>query len=117
MLEDHVFVTEQTMQDKKDMLTRFLAASQKGWQDAVKDQEYAVDSVMKRADKSTTDRNHQVSMMREVAKLVQPEGLDATKVGFIDPAKFQEIANATKSGCPVSQALAATPIELEAKLV
>jgi lipoyl-dependent peroxiredoxin len=39
------------------------------------------------------------------------------KVPGIDPAKFQEIANATKSGCPVSQALSATPIELEAKLV
>ncbi len=93
MLEDHVFVTEQTMKDKKDMLTRFLAASQKGWQDAVKDQAYAVDSVMKRADKSTTDRNHQVSMMREVAKLVQPEGLDATKIGFVDPTKFQTTAD------------------------
>jgi osmotically inducible protein OsmC len=39
------------------------------------------------------------------------------KVPGIDAAKFQEIAIATKSGCPVSQALSATPIELEAKLV
>ena len=39
------------------------------------------------------------------------------KVPGIDAKKFQEIATATKSGCPVSQALAATPIELEAKLV
>lgn len=35
----------------------------------------------------------------------------------IDPAQFQEIAEATKKGCPVSQALAATPINLAAKLV
>jgi osmotically inducible protein OsmC len=35
----------------------------------------------------------------------------------VDPAKFQEIATATKAGCPVSQALSAVPIELEAKLV
>ena len=39
------------------------------------------------------------------------------KVPGIDNAKFQEIATATKAGCPVSQALSATPIELEAKLV
>jgi len=39
------------------------------------------------------------------------------KVPGIDAAKFQEIATATKAGCPVSQALSATPIELEAKLV
>lgn len=35
----------------------------------------------------------------------------------IDEAKFQEIATATKTGCPVSGALSAVPIELEAKLV
>lgn len=35
----------------------------------------------------------------------------------VDPAKFQEIANATKTGCPVSGALSAVPIELEAKLI
>ncbi len=35
----------------------------------------------------------------------------------IDAAKFQELALAAKGGCPVSKALAAVPIELEAKLV
>ena len=35
----------------------------------------------------------------------------------IDAAKFQELANAAKAGCPVSKALSAVPIELEAKLV
>lgn len=39
------------------------------------------------------------------------------KVSNIDPKQFQEIAEKTKSGCPVSQALSATPIELEATLV
>jgi osmotically inducible protein OsmC len=39
------------------------------------------------------------------------------KVPNVDPKQFQEIAEKTKSGCPVSQALSATPIELEAKLV
>ena len=39
------------------------------------------------------------------------------KVPGVDAGKFQEIANATKAGCPVSQALSAVPIELSAKLV
>jgi len=39
------------------------------------------------------------------------------KVPGIDAKKFQEIAEKTKKECPVSQALSATPIELEAKLV
>ncbi len=89
MLEDHVFVTEDTLKNKRDILIRFLAASQKGWVDAVKNQAAAVDAVMTRADPSVTKRDHQVTMMQEVAKLVMPAGLDAAKVGFIDPAKFQ----------------------------
>ncbi len=39
------------------------------------------------------------------------------RVANIDEAKFQEIAAGTKTGCPVSQALAATEIKLTAKLV
>lgn len=39
------------------------------------------------------------------------------EVPGIEDAKFQEIAEATKKGCPVSKALAATPITLQAKLV
>jgi osmotically inducible protein OsmC len=34
----------------------------------------------------------------------------------IDDAKFQETAKAAKTGCPISQALSATPIELKATL-
>ena len=53
------------------------------------------------------------------------EGFKITKIVLrtqasvpgIDAQKFQEIAVATKSGCPISQALSATPIELEAKLL
>jgi osmotically inducible protein OsmC len=39
------------------------------------------------------------------------------EVPGIDDAKFQEIAEAAKKGCPVSKALAATTINLKAKLV
>lgn len=35
----------------------------------------------------------------------------------ISEEKFKEMANGAKAGCPVSKALAAVPIELEAKLV
>src|SRR4051794_35182585 len=39
------------------------------------------------------------------------------EVPGIDQAKFQEAAEATKKGCPVSKALSATPITLKAKLI
>ena len=38
------------------------------------------------------------------------------KVADIDEAKFQELAETAKKGCPVSQALASVNIELNAKL-
>jgi lipoyl-dependent peroxiredoxin len=39
------------------------------------------------------------------------------KVPGIDAAKFQELAEQAKSGCPISKALSAVPIALDAKLV
>ncbi|MBZ0264305.1 OsmC family protein [bacterium] len=39
------------------------------------------------------------------------------KVADIDEATFQKTAEATKTGCPISQALAATEISLKAKLI
>ena len=41
----------------------------------------------------------------------------AASVPNIDEQTFREQAEKAKSGCPVSQALSATPIELDAKLV
>ena len=53
------------------------------------------------------------------------EGFKITKIRLIteasvpgiDEQTFRQTAEQAKTGCPVSQALAATPIELEAKLV
>jgi osmotically inducible protein OsmC len=53
------------------------------------------------------------------------EGFKITKIQLvceavvpgIDEGKFREMANATKTGCPVSQALSAVPMELDARLV
>jgi len=39
------------------------------------------------------------------------------KVPGISPDQFQELANAAKAGCPVSKALSAVEITLDAKLV
>jgi osmotically inducible protein OsmC len=39
------------------------------------------------------------------------------KVPGVDAAKFDELANTAKKGCPVSRALSATPITMTAKLL
>ena len=64
-----------------------------GWVDAVKKPDTAVESTMKRVDTSTTTRDHQVSMMREVAKLVIPANQASSKIGFIDEARFKTTAD------------------------
>jgi osmotically inducible protein OsmC len=54
----------------------------------------------------------------------QAEGFAITKIELntdaqvpgIDEAKFKDLANKAKDGCPVSKALKATPISLNAKL-
>jgi osmotically inducible protein OsmC len=50
-------------------------------------------------------------------KITRMELNSEAEVPGIDKAKFNEIAEATKKGCPVSQALAGTEIVLNAKLL
>jgi osmotically inducible protein OsmC len=50
-------------------------------------------------------------------KITRMELNSEAEVPGIDKAKFNEIAEATKKGCPVSQALAGTEITLNAKLL
>jgi osmotically inducible protein OsmC len=50
--------------------------------------------------------------------VIQTIGLELeARVAGIDAGKFQEVAEAAKKGCPLSSALAATPITLSAKLL
>ena len=58
-----------------------------------------------------------VEKVGEGFKITKIQLTSEASVPNIDPAKFQEIAKATKTGCPVSQALASVPMELDAKLV
>jgi osmotically inducible protein OsmC len=66
-----------------------------------------------------------VSTTATVQLLKQGEGFAITSIELdteaqvpkIDQAKFQELAEAAKKGCPVSKALAGTEIKLKARLV
>jgi osmotically inducible protein OsmC len=58
-----------------------------------------------------------IDKVGEGFKITKIRLVTEAKVPGVDAKQFQEIAEKTKAGCPVSQALSATPIELEAKLV
>jgi osmotically inducible protein OsmC len=65
------------------------------------------------------DTNAEVSLTKSSEGFSISEILLKTKakVAGIDKAKFQEIAENTKKGCPVSRVLTGTTIKLEAELV
>jgi len=48
MLEDNLFTSETMVKTKPDLVQRFVRASLKGWQSAIDDQKFAVDTVMTR---------------------------------------------------------------------
>lgn len=93
MLEDNLFANAEWLEDNKEAAAKFLRASIKGWQEAIKDPEGAVDIIMAQADEGSSTREHQLIMMKEVAKLVVPEGFDAANIGKIDAAMFQQTAD------------------------
>ncbi len=65
---------------------------------------------------STTARVH-LERVGGGFKITRIELDSEADVPGIDPAQFQEIAAGTKTGCPVSQALAAVEITLNARLI
>jgi NitT/TauT family transport system substrate-binding protein len=93
MLEDNLFANREWLENNKETAAKFVRASLKGWKDAIANPEEAVDIVMAEVDAGSTTREHQLNMMKEVAKLVAPEGFDTEKIGEIDDAMFRQTAD------------------------
>ncbi|MNL30314.1 NMT1/THI5 like protein [compost metagenome] len=121
MLEDNLFANKEWLEANKETAAKFVRASLKGWKDAIADPEAAVDSVMKLAEEGSTTREHQLTMMTEVAKLIQPEGFDASKMGYTDAAAFQQTADIAlkfgviKTASKVDEAYTNEIVEMAAK--
>ena len=93
MLEDNLFANSEWLADNKEVAAKFVRASIKGWQDAINDPEGAVDIIMAQSEAGSSTREHQLTMMQEVAKLVVPEGFDPANIGMIDKEMFQQTAD------------------------
>lgn len=86
-LEDGLYALEKTLADAKavDKLARFVKATAKGWDYAAAHQDEAVDIVLANDTTGAQTREHQTTMMQEVAKLID----GAPKAtGYLDPAEF-----------------------------
>jgi NitT/TauT family transport system substrate-binding protein len=80
---DTLFTSKQMVQDNPDLCARMVRASLRGWQYAVENPEETVEIVLKYDDTGLQTREHQLSMMEEIAKLVV---IDGRQLGKTDEA-------------------------------
>ncbi|MBU0492648.1 MAG: ABC transporter substrate-binding protein [Chloroflexi bacterium] len=71
---DTLFTSRKMVEQKPDLCVRMLRASLRGWQYAIDHPAEAADIVLKYDESKVQTREHQLSMMVEIAKLVQMEG-------------------------------------------
>jgi NitT/TauT family transport system substrate-binding protein len=88
VLEDGLYTLEKNLKDKAEVekLAKFVKASMKGWDYAVKHQAEAVDIVLKNDTSGAQNKGHQTTMMQEIAKLVEGS---KKGTGYLDPADYQ----------------------------
>jgi NitT/TauT family transport system substrate-binding protein len=94
-LEDGLYATEKNLADPKmaEKLARFVKASIKGWDYAVKNQDEAVKIVLKNDASGAQKEAHQKRMMGEIAKLV-----GAGKTGQLDMKAYERTVGTLMSG-------------------
>lgn len=89
MLADCIFVNADWLKDNRDTAVAFMKATIRGWQYACENTDEATDIVYSYMDKDNADYDHQKKSAAEVAKLVLPEGEDASIVGTIPDDKVE----------------------------
>ena len=96
-LEDGLYTLDAKLKDPAmvDKLARFVRASMKGWDYAIKNQPDAVKIVLKNDATGAQTEHHQTQMMGEIAKLVadQSKGL-----GYLEEADYQRTVDVLLKG-------------------
>jgi NitT/TauT family transport system substrate-binding protein len=78
---DVLFTSRNIAEKHPDLCARMLRATLRGWQYAIDNPEEAADIVLKYDTTGTLTRQHQISMVKEVSKLIQIPGRD---MGYTD---------------------------------
>ena len=94
-LEDGLYAQEKSIADPKmaDKLARFLKASLKGWDYAIKHQDEAVKIVLDNDASGAQTKQHQTTQMLEIAKLVE-----GGKLGYLEPKSYERTVSTLLSG-------------------
>ena len=94
-LEDGLYALEKSIADPAmaAKLAKFLKASLKGWDYAIKNQDEAVKIVLANDASGAQTEAHQKTMMQEIAKLVE-----GGKLGYLDPAAYDRTVKTLLTG-------------------
>ncbi|KAB0579981.1 ABC transporter substrate-binding protein [Ideonella dechloratans] len=97
-LEDGLYVLEPNLKDKAFVakMAKFLKASFKGWNDAVKNPEEAAKIVVAQDASGSATLAVQKRQMENVAKLISNAG--TPKIGYLDPAAYERTVKVLLSG-------------------
>lgn len=88
-LEDGLFVLDSNLKDPAFVkrMAKFLKASFKGWNDAVKDPAFAAKAVVAADTSGSSSEKVQKRQMENVAKLIT--NANTPKIGYLDPAAYE----------------------------
>ena len=94
-LEDGLYTLEKSIADPAmaAKLAKFLKASLKGWEYAIKNQDEAVKIVLANDASGAQTEGHQKTMMQEIAKLVE-----GGKLGYLEPAAYDRTVKTLLTG-------------------
>lgn len=97
MLEDTLIVKDEWLKSNRELAVKAIRATMKGWNYAIANQAESVDIVMSAVTEGSTTKEHQTTMLMEMAKLVKPEGFTEAQVGaFVDEAVQRTVEIALK---------------------
>lgn len=100
---DVLFTSHQMLKKDPSLCRRMLRASLKGWQYAIEHPEEAADIVLKFDNSGIQTKQHQLSMVKEITKLVQVRG---RRLGYTDEVTVKRMI-----GLLVDYKILETPIE------
>jgi ABC-type nitrate/sulfonate/bicarbonate transport system substrate-binding protein len=90
-----IFTTDRMIEEKPEVVEKFVRASMRGWAYSVEHPEEAVDYVMKY--QPTLDRESQLKAMKATSPFIVPA--NTTKIGWMEKSKWDAIqANMVKYG-------------------
>jgi NitT/TauT family transport system substrate-binding protein len=97
-LEDGLYVLEAKLKDPAFVarMAKFLKATFKGWNDAVKDPEGAAKVVVAADASGSATMKVQKRQMENVAKLITNAG--TAKIGYLDPAAYERTVKVLLAG-------------------